>query len=92
MLPEALVDSGWILLKLSGWKSIVSLIVHCVGVNDSFSVVASEFPGCKEDCIYFFTGEDKGVFNLQDGTIQTICPSDSKFISPQPIRFSANPC
>ncbi|KAF9588047.1 hypothetical protein IFM89_007288 [Coptis chinensis] len=76
------------------WLEVDSL-TNCalfVGVNDSFSVVASEFPGCKENCIYFFTGEDKGVFNLQDGTIQTICPSDSKFISPQPIRFSANPC
>ncbi|KAF9588747.1 hypothetical protein IFM89_015474 [Coptis chinensis] len=75
------------------WLEVESLS-NCalfVGVNDSFSVVASDFPGCHENCIYFFTGDDKGIFNLQDGTIQTICPSDSKFISLQPIRFSANP-
>ncbi|KAF9588063.1 hypothetical protein IFM89_007304 [Coptis chinensis] len=75
------------------WLEVESLS-NCalfVGVNDSFSIVASDFPGCHENCIYFFTGEDKGIFNLQDGTIQTICPSDSKFISLQPVRFSANP-
>ncbi|KAF9588048.1 hypothetical protein IFM89_007289 [Coptis chinensis] len=83
LLDDFLATQHFLVQKLdfagTKWLEVESLS-NCalfVGVNVSFSVVASDFPGCEENCIYFFTGEDKGVFNLQDGTIQTICPSDS---------------
>lgn len=57
-----------------------------IGENSSFSLLASDFPGCVGNCIYFTDdyselnyesgvgGYDSGIFRLWDGTIQELPP------------------
>ncbi|KAF9606322.1 hypothetical protein IFM89_024990 [Coptis chinensis] len=72
-----------------------------VGSNNSFSVIALDFPGCRENCIYFADddgqyistgGHDNGIFNLKDGSIEAICPVDAKYVCPRPMWYSPNIC
>ncbi|KAF9592154.1 hypothetical protein IFM89_012583 [Coptis chinensis] len=71
-----------------------------LGTNNSFSVVPSDFPGCRCNCIYFtshdvetldYSGHDKGIFSLDDCMIEGVCPIDCKTICPRPLWYSTNP-
>ncbi|XP_042507139.1 F-box protein At2g26160-like [Macadamia integrifolia] len=75
-----------------------------VGYNDSFSVSASEFPGCKGNCIYFtddyFEGYyrqkhgacDMGIFDLGDRTVEPlVCGNETQSFMPPSVWFSMNP-
>ncbi|KAL5720238.1 hypothetical protein ACHQM5_012920 [Ranunculus cassubicifolius] len=81
----------WVEVKNLGDRALF------VGSNDSFSVVASEFPECRGNCIYFsddlkmrhFNGHDKGMYSLDDDKIEKICPINSKYICPRPFWYSA---
>ncbi|KAL3639002.1 hypothetical protein CASFOL_016909 [Castilleja foliolosa] len=67
------------------WVSIASLVdrVLFLGANSSFAMLASDYPGCKGNRIYFtddYSGtyyesiggdHDVGVYNLSDGTIES---------------------
>ncbi|XP_043708185.1 F-box protein At2g26160-like [Telopea speciosissima] len=75
-----------------------------VGYNDSFSVSASEFPGCRGNCIYFtddyFEGYnrqkhgalDMGIFDLGDGTVEPLVGRNQiHYFMPPLVWFSTNP-
>ncbi|KAF9588051.1 hypothetical protein IFM89_007292 [Coptis chinensis] len=63
----------------SKWVEVEYLgnIVLFVCLSYSFSLMASNFPGCKGNYIYFFSHDDKGIFNLEDGTVETIYQSNA---------------
>ena len=51
--------------------------VFFLGNDCSFSVSATDFSGCKGNCIYFIYEDDNGVFNRKTGKIvnfQDQCP------------------
>ncbi|KAF9597537.1 hypothetical protein IFM89_019451 [Coptis chinensis] len=88
----------WVELKTLGDRALF------VGYNSSFSLLASTFSGCKPNHIYFtdnlwgyfqgqhFGGQDFGIFNLEDGSIQKfLYPPDAILVLPPPIWFAANP-
>ncbi|KAL5704026.1 hypothetical protein ACHQM5_022503 [Ranunculus cassubicifolius] len=85
--------------KVTEVKSLDGYAVF-VGNNSSFSIRASEFFGCKPNCIYFtddyFEGyidveidgigpQDFGVFSLDDGSIEPYYPMESDMINPAPV-------
>ncbi|KAL5704027.1 hypothetical protein ACHQM5_022504 [Ranunculus cassubicifolius] len=85
--------------KVTEVKSLDGRAVF-VGNNSSFSIRASEFLGCKPNCIYFtddyFEGyidveidgigpQDFGVFSLDDGSIEPYYPMESDMINPAPV-------
>lgn len=99
-------------LELSGrkWERVMSLggTMLFLGENSSLALVATDFPGCKGNRIYFtddyseldyggFPGNhDLGIFNLEDGTIEQLpCyprNSHSHLQWPPPIWITPNPC
>ncbi|PIA42706.1 hypothetical protein AQUCO_02000273v1 [Aquilegia coerulea] len=70
-----------------------------LGDNSSISGSASEFPGCKPNCIYYtddgyrievragslYNPHDMGIYNLADGTHQPHYPTASRINFPAPI-------
>ncbi|KAL5709923.1 hypothetical protein ACHQM5_020547 [Ranunculus cassubicifolius] len=85
--------------KVTEVKSLNNYAVF-LGLNTPFSVPASEFLGCKPNCIYFtddyFEGfsaveeggsgpQDFGVYSLDDGSIEPYYPMESNMINPAPI-------
>ncbi|PIA65127.1 hypothetical protein AQUCO_00100553v1 [Aquilegia coerulea] len=84
------------------WNHINSLDgrVLFLGENSSFSLAASDFPGCKPNAIYFtddyFEGyadneefgigpHDMGIFNLENQSHEPHYPTKSNMIIPAPI-------
>ena len=53
------------------WVTVENLgdRVFILGKDSSFSVSATEFSGCKGNCIYFTYEDDNGVFDLKTGNI-----------------------
>ncbi|CAK9186233.1 unnamed protein product [Ilex paraguariensis] len=60
-----------------------------LGDNQSMAVLASDFPGCRPNCIYFtdhylmvahpppvYGRCDLGIFNVDDGSFQGLCNLD----------------
>lgn len=89
------------------WVEIYDLGGDCalfLGFNQSFSLLSSEFPGCKANSIYFtddyvenyifqpFGGHDIGVYDLQRNTVKKCYPSDALLIKPPPVWFTTNSC
>ncbi|XP_031287389.1 F-box protein SKIP23-like isoform X1 [Pistacia vera] len=71
--------------------------VFFVGDDDSFSLSAKEFPGCKGNCVYFkeadpfkvsdcHPGTDGWIFDLKDGTVGGLSafPGYSNIFRPRP--------
>ncbi|PIA42822.1 hypothetical protein AQUCO_02000339v1 [Aquilegia coerulea] len=69
-----------------------------LGDNSSISRSASDFPGCKPNCIYYtdhmameqktgrlYKPQDMGIYNLADGTHQQHYPMASRINFPSPI-------
>lgn len=99
-------------LDLSGskWERVMSLgdTMLFLGENSSLALVASDFPECRGNRIYFtddfseldysgFPGNhDLGIFDLEDGTIEQLpChprTSHSHLQWPPPIWITPNPC
>ena len=73
------------------WKELKNLDNRALflGRNSSISVKASDFSGCKANCIYFTDnfekhwsipgggGRDTGIYNMLDGSIEPHYPGDS---------------
>ncbi|KAI8549374.1 hypothetical protein RHMOL_Rhmol06G0019600 [Rhododendron molle] len=96
-------------LDLSGpkWERVTSLgdQMLFLGENSSVALSASDFPGCKGNCIYYtddyselnYDGmagnHDLGVYNLEDGSIDPLpcCYSLPRMRWP-PIWVTPNPC
>lgn len=92
------------------WEEINSLgeTMLFLGENSSLALLASDFPGCGGNRIYFtddyceanYDGvdgnHDLGYYNLADGSIEALscCPrsSHSMLRWPPPIWFTPNPC
>lgn len=91
------------------WEEMMSLdnMVLFLGNNSSLALMASDFPGCKGNKIYFSDdhseaqyydsiNEDVGVYNLEDGSVDTLpcCPgnSDPQLLWSPPIWIAPNPC
>ncbi|XP_059666273.1 uncharacterized protein LOC132312058 [Cornus florida] len=77
------VNKEWLLLPSLGNRALF------VGLNDSVSVSASDFPGLAMNCIYFTNPgilpedfHDLGIFNLEDNTITPIYDYDLKIQLP----------
>lgn len=75
-----------------------------LGFNQSFSLLSSQFPGCKANSIYFtddyvenyifqpFGGHDIGVYDLKRRTVEKCYPSDSSLMKPPPVWFTTHLC
>ncbi|CAN4123048.1 unnamed protein product [Withania somnifera] len=92
------------------WEKINSLgeKVLFLGENSSLALLASDFPGCEGNRIYFtddyceanYDGvngnHDLGYYNLEDGSIEALScyprNSHSMLRWPPPIWFTPNPC
>ena len=83
--------TGFLLYKLvwfsrnSRWEEVESLgdVALFLGHNNSISVMASDFPGCRPNSVYFFSQSNKYpspldrkvyVFSLNDRTFTRLCP------------------
>ncbi|XP_043713803.1 F-box protein SKIP23 [Telopea speciosissima] len=91
----------------SMWTKVENLVDYALflGKNSSLSVLASDFSGCRGNCIYFtddyaeanYEGvcgnHDLGIFNLEDGSVELLpCYSHhSLLIWPPPLWVSPNP-
>ncbi|KAF6149443.1 hypothetical protein GIB67_016981 [Kingdonia uniflora] len=87
----------WLKVKSLGDRSL--FLSH----KSSLSVLASDYPGLKRNCIYFITYTDDGlccgVFNIGDGSIKYLstdvkCSSsiDDLWIIPSVILSQSKPC
>lgn len=88
------------------WEKVSSLGGRTlfIGLNSSLSLLASDFPGCVGNCIYFtddysefnfetvFGGHDSGIFSLWDKTIQRQWNSHCRVHWPPPLWVTPNPC
>lgn len=75
-----------------------------LGQNSSLCLPASEFPGCKGNCIYFtddysesnydvvLGDHDLGIFNLGNGRIEPLPSYQRRLNSPPPLWVTPNPC
>ncbi|KAF9606219.1 hypothetical protein IFM89_023802 [Coptis chinensis] len=80
------------------WIEIQSLgdCALFLGYSSSFSLLSSDFSGSKSNCICFtneqgFGGQDMGIFNLEDGSINKfLYPSETLLVMPLPIWFAPN--
>lgn len=66
------------------WSNVKNLCGRTLFVDDntSVSLFASDFPGCKPNCIYFtdettFEPYDRGVYNLENGYSEQDCLMNS---------------
>ncbi|KAF9609344.1 hypothetical protein IFM89_015599 [Coptis chinensis] len=86
------------------WKKVKNIGANAffLGYNSSFSLAASKNFGCKQNSIYFTEFQpplswmvpmwhDIGIFNLEDGSVESIYPVDSNPIRPPPFWFTPNP-
>ncbi|KAF9625449.1 hypothetical protein IFM89_022846 [Coptis chinensis] len=70
------------------WEKLQNLGDHAIfiGSNNSVSLKASDYPGCKPSCIYFtddhneasgrLVGHDMGIFNMDTGEIERLYEGD----------------
>lgn len=99
-------------LDLSGpkWEIVTRLDDRAlfVGENSSLVICASDFPGCKGNCIYYtddysewnYDGangdHDLGVYDLEDGSVEALpCYPKNSYSGrrwPPPIWVTPNPC
>ncbi|KAK9075030.1 hypothetical protein SSX86_003349 [Deinandra increscens subsp. villosa] len=88
------------------WECVSELDGHSLflGENSSMAFCASDFPGCKRDCIYFtddfsewnYDGangsHDLGVYNVKNGSLEALTCYPKEFYTgrrwPPPIWFS----
>ncbi|XP_059668208.1 uncharacterized protein LOC132313453 [Cornus florida] len=78
------VNKEWLLLPSLGDRALF------IGINESLSVSAPDFPGLEKNCIYFTSPDaenledshDLGVFNLEDNSITPIYHYDLKIQLP----------
>ncbi|PIA48051.1 hypothetical protein AQUCO_01400561v1 [Aquilegia coerulea] len=83
-------EKEWLKVETLGDRALF------VGLNYSFSVCTSDFPGCKRNCVYytddgrglFIKGYNEGIYNLEDGTIEKLYSDDSQDILPLPIWYA----
>ncbi|PIA29999.1 hypothetical protein AQUCO_03400001v1 [Aquilegia coerulea] len=90
-------DNKWVQIHNLGDRSLF------LGYNSSFSLSSTHFSGCKPNHVYFTDdlghccyseghgGHDLGIFNLEDGGIETfLYPSNTLLVTPPPIWFAPN--
>ena len=74
----------WVTVKNLGDR------VFILGKDSSFSVSATEFSGCKGNCIYFTYEDDNGVFDQNTGEIVDFQDTSHLFRLP-PSWLNSNP-
>lgn len=90
------------------WERVTDLgdYMIFIGQNSSFALLASDFPGCMGNCIYytddysdsnydgFLEEQDMGIYRLGDASIEELpCYSPNFALrSTPPIWLSPNPC
>ncbi|XP_059636518.1 F-box protein SKIP23-like [Cornus florida] len=93
-------------LSNSNWEEVTNLgdQMLFLGENSSFALSASDFPGCEGNCIYYTDDysesnyddapwdHDLGIYNLEDGTIETFPCYHSPSGWPPPIWITPNAC
>ncbi|PIA65270.1 hypothetical protein AQUCO_00100623v1 [Aquilegia coerulea] len=88
-------NSKWVEMTTLGGQTLF------LGDNSSLSILASDFLGCKPNCIYFthegcgdsigeFGYLDMGVYNLENGSTEPHCPQNYKTIK-HPASFWIEP-
>ncbi|KAF8412279.1 hypothetical protein HHK36_000240 [Tetracentron sinense] len=96
--PDLSKSNGeWVELKNLGDRALF------LGQSTSMSIVASDFPKCKANCIYFTDdneepyicnpeggGKDMGIFNLEDGRFESHYTGYSRCRLSPPLIFLHN--
>ncbi|KAF5184270.1 hypothetical protein FRX31_026143 [Thalictrum thalictroides] len=86
-------------ITLFWWEEVLSLdkCALFLGSNQSFSLSTSDFPGYRGNRIYFTDDRcfkqgpllDKGVFNLEDGTVERFHPDIFQLELPRTIWYAS---